>query len=80
MKTNNRKIDIFVYGKYFASTTRYKTCKEAIKSVYIKYPDFGIVTANFSEKIPLKAKKHYYNTRLPQKNCICRLCLQLKNK
>lgn len=80
MSTNNRKIDIFIYGKYFASTTWYKTCKEAIKSVYLKYPEYGMVTANFSEKISKKAKKHYYNTTLPQKNCICHLCLQLKNK
>lgn len=28
-----KKIDIFINGKYWASTNRYKTCKQAIASI-----------------------------------------------
>ena len=52
MKTNNRKIDIFVahdtatHGRYFAyaaSTTWVKTCKEAKQRYYENhYPKIGL--------------------------------------
>lgn len=72
---NYPKINIYVYDRYFCSTTWHKTLHNAIKSIYLKYPEYGKVTAQFAES-KKKIKKHYYNTPLPQKYCICRLCLQ----
>lgn len=49
MKTDNRKIDIYVDGIYKCSTTWAATCKTAIERYKNAYPDVtGKVTARFS--------------------------------
>jgi hypothetical protein len=34
----NPKIDIYIDGKYFASTNFSKTCREAVEKIISKYP------------------------------------------
>lgn len=50
MKTNYPKIEIFVDGKYRWSTTRFKTCKGAMLSIFRVYPELisHRVTARFA--------------------------------
>lgn len=43
----DRKIDIFVDGKYEATTTQSKTCKEAVDRYVEKYKPEGKVSASF---------------------------------
>ena len=44
MKTDYKKIDILIRGKYVASTTWSKTLKEAKARFFIKYPEYHIDT------------------------------------
>ncbi len=53
MKTDFRKIDIFINGKYEASTTWSKTCKEAIEKFRLSHANYingaDKIKANFSK-------------------------------
>jgi len=51
-KRDYKKIDIFINGVYFCSTTWSATCKQAIESIKNKYPEHAKskITANFDNK------------------------------
>ena len=81
-----KKIDIYLknlngFWQYECSTNASVNCKQAKQSFMSRhYLDGGQVKASYAEKTLPTVKTHYYNTKLPQKNCICRLCKQIKSK
>lgn len=49
-KRDYPKINIFVGGKYYASTTWAKTCKDAVEIYRKSHSTLAKVTANFDER------------------------------
>ena len=75
-----KKIDIYTkkicgYYKYETSTNASRTCKEAKEKFCTRFMlDKSQVLCKYAtvEKV---VRTHYYNTKLPQKGCGCRLCM-----